>query len=173
MHAVRALLIAAAVSACGATRKDTLVADVCSDAPPALPTVTAEALDAAARAASHVVRGRVRWTGIANDEEGAQHREYVYVVVDVLEFYRGDAWSVEPRMQRSFPLLAERSVLGGLACRNGEAFFFFVDLPEPSAPPRPGGVPDPVFRAFGDRQVRVHAIVGEAERDRVAAALAR
>jgi hypothetical protein len=167
-----ALATLVAVSACPPARRDTIVADVCNDAPGPFAAPRGD-LDAAVKVASHVVLGRVRWTGQAFDEDGEKRREFAYVVVDVLEFHRGDAWSIDPRMRRAFPLLAAPALLGPLACRDGEAFFFFVKLPGPADPPRPGGVPDPVFRAFGDRSVEVVAIAPESDRARVSETLGR
>jgi hypothetical protein len=166
------LATSVALAACVPARRDTLVADVCRDAPEPLQADLA-GLEAAARAATHVVRGRVRWTGLAIDEDGETRREFGYVVVDILEFHRGDAWSVDPRMRRAFPLLGPPERLKALGCRQGEALFFFVSLPGPEDSARPGGVPDPVFRAFGDRAVALLAFAPESEQPRVAEALRR
>lgn len=166
------LATSVALGACVPARRDTLVADVCRDAPEAL-AAPSDGLEEAARKATHVVRGRVRWTGLALDEDGETRRELGYVVVDILEFHRGDAWSVDERMRRAFPLLGAPERLKPLGCRHGEALFFFVRLPGPEDPPRPGGVPDPVFRAFGDRAVELVQYAPESEQLRVAEALRR
>lgn len=159
-----------ALCACGGTRKDTLSADVCRETPAEWSElIPAAELRARAAAASHVVRGRIRWTGSVIDVEHTSQRELGYVVVDILEFHQGDAWSVDPRMRRSFPLLGNQPELRALNCRTGEAFFFFVDL---SGESWPGGTPDPVFRAFGERAVELVAIVPESAAESVRAALA-
>jgi hypothetical protein len=142
------------------------------EAPPPFVGPAAD-LRAAARSASHVIRGRVRWTGLSVDQDGERRTELRYVVVDILEFHRGDAWSVDPRMRRAFPLLADDDAIQSLACREGEAFFFFATLPGPNTPQRPGGVPDPIYRAFGDRSVELVALVPESERAQVVEALAQ
>ena len=173
---VRSALIVALLplAACVGRPKDTLVAHSCRQAPPswsqAVPS--RDELKRRASSVSHVVRGRLRWTGSAIDEEPGSQRELDYAVVDILEFHRGDAWSVSPRMRRSFPLLAESPALEALRCREGEAFFFFVDLPGRSAKEWPGGAPDPAVRAFGEDAVELVAIIPEEERERVQAALA-
>jgi hypothetical protein len=172
---LRASLVAAGclVSACAVARKDTLSADVChAPAPPWTEAPSTDRVRAAAAAATHVVLGRVRWTGIASEEELGRRRELGYAVVDVLGFYKGDAWTVDPRMQRAFPLLSEPSAHRLLACRGGEELFFFVSLPGASPRPWPGGAPDPVVRAFGENSVELALVVPETERARVLDAIA-
>jgi hypothetical protein len=173
---VRSFLLFAALvaaAACSISRKDTLSADHCREAAPpwSRPPPSTNELGAAAASVSHVVLGRVRWTGTATDEDGDRRRELGYVVVDVLGFYKGDAWAVDPRMRRAFPLLGSPNAIGPLACRSGEEFFFFVTLPGAAARPWRGGAPDPVVRAFGENSVELALVVPEAERERVLTAL--
>jgi hypothetical protein len=166
-------LCCGALTACPIARKDTLSADVCHNpAPPWTALPSAEQLRAAAASVTHVVLGRVRYTGIATEEEHGRQRQLGYVVVDILGFYKGDAWIVHPRMQRAFPLLSEPSAHGELACRQGEELFFFVRLPGREARPWPGGAPDPVLRAFGENSVELELVVPESDRERVLEALA-
>ena len=173
MHRWLPVACLALVCACGTRRRDTVVPDVCHTPSPEWDAP----IDAAAiQTARHVVRGRVRWTGSILDEDAENktgHRqELTYVIVDILEFHRGDAWTVTPRMQRAFPLLGKTTLLEKLHCREEEAFFFALDLPTPSSPPREGGVPDPVVRAFTPQEVTLHAIVPESAADALRAILA-
>jgi hypothetical protein len=167
-----AIALACALPACAGARKDTLSADVCHNPPPAWPALpSAERLRAATASATHVVHGRVRWTGTVSEAEHGRQRQLGYVIVDVLGFYKGDAWNVHPRMQRAFPLLSDARAHDQLACRTDEELFFFVRLPtEPR--PWPGGAPDPVLRAFGENSVELELVVPESDRARVLEAVA-
>ncbi|MEZ4220688.1 MAG: hypothetical protein R3B13_07135 [Polyangiaceae bacterium] len=181
-------LLVTALGACGQRRRDTVTPAVCPNIPPAFPSVSDDRLRQALAQASHVVRGRVRFTGEAHKFDGRRTIRYLYVIVDIVEFRKGEAWTLPGRYQRAFPILvleegksemdafnqrtaAETDALQ-LTCREDEAFWFVMDLPREQRRPR-YEMPDPVMRAFGPLDVRLHAILPETEGDRLLGTEAR
>ena len=123
-----------------------------------VPEPSPSALDGYVRKAKFAIRGRVRFSGevTANNPQGS--RTYRYLIIDADEFLKGDPFSVHPRYQKGFPLLEltfrtagpdeeavdideHSSWLEAIACRDDEAFVFFVDLP--TADIRGGGAARP------------------------------
>jgi hypothetical protein len=173
---------------CGARAKDTVHPAACTRDPAPLVVVDDAALTAAVRRATYLVRGRVRFTGNAVNYDGDKQLRYVYIIVDTLEYLKGDPWQVPERYRKSFPLLALESgrsesphfasepaalaTIEALSCREDEALWFALDLPSPHSRPL-HEVPDPVRRSFGPLDVGLHAVVAETERDRLVEALSR
>ena len=149
-----ALALAIALAGCGPRHPDVVEPDVCrsmGDAP--LPEGSGDA-------ARYVVRGRVRFTAAAVDFDGDKRTDYRYAVVDVLDVRRGDPWKILPHFRRSFPLLERDSAPGmvaALRCREGQAFLFYVDLPNQERATEVG-VPDPVARSFAAFAVKLYAV---------------
>ncbi len=182
------LVVCAVTLACGARAKDTVHPAACTRDPLPLPELNAAELTVAVKRASHVVRGRVRFTGSAVNYDGGKELRYVYIIVDTLEFLKGDPWQVPERYRKSFPLLVldsgksesphfapEGSVAAmaqALSCREEEALWFALDLPNAQRRPL-HEIPDPVRRSFGPLDVRLHAAVAETQRDRLVKALSR
>ncbi|MBX3130651.1 MAG: hypothetical protein KF718_28285 [Polyangiaceae bacterium] len=180
---MRALAIAL-VALCGCTppRKDSVHPVVCgAEVAADVAEPSDHDLRRAAAEAPYVVRGRVRFAGTAVARRGQQQRSYVYVIVDALDFLRGDPWQIHPRYRRSFPLLevevpsdgdgvAEPRVLGSLRCREEEVYYFFIAPPTTDSQSGPAP-PAPVQRSFGAFHVQLLSIVPERAAARVEAAV--
>ncbi len=173
---------------CAPLARDSVRPAICRHDPAALPELDEATLAEAVKAASHVVRGRIRFTGEALNQDGRSQQRYIYVIVDALEFLKGDPWQLPGRYGKSFPILAldegrsdnphfnlepgQRAVASALMCREDEALWFVVDLPDVQRRP-PHEMPDPVVRSFGPLDVRLHAVVQEVQRDQLVRALSR
>jgi hypothetical protein len=183
----RRLFLALLLAACAPRRKDTVSPDSCVRDPAQTVRDPADAeLSKYLELSKFVVRGRVRFTGttVANDPQG--YRTYRYVIVDSDEYLKGEPFAVHPRYQRSFPLLEmvfrtegpdeeeaavpdNQTSIQGLACRQEEAFLFFLELPVMGSQEAIPRVPGPVERAFGRYEPRLIAIAPESARERVLA----
>ena len=186
----RALFVLLAITSCSPRAKDSASPDTCPHDPSSqFPEIGDEEL-AKAAGVSHVVVGRVRWTGGATANEYNGYRAYRYVIVDIDEFLRGDPWSVAPKYRRSFPLLTlvstrndkdesqaprdrKSELVTALECRNEESFLFFVELPSEERLQRASArLPGPVERAFGPYDVPLHGVLPASERERLMKKLA-
>ncbi len=169
------------VWACAPKQKDSVHPVVCGVEEPApLPAMSDEALADLARRAPHVLRGRVRFSGSAVTRRGGEPTTHTYLIVDTLEFLKGDPFQVHTRYRRAFPLLAPESgseagasgkLLGSLRCQEDEAFLFFVGLPVAHTTAKVSSPPAPVQRSFGVYDVELFGILPEDQRRRVGVAL--
>ncbi len=182
------LVLGLALAGCAPPARDTVHPAICHRDPEELPRLDAAGLAAAVHRASHVLRGRVRFTGDAVNRDGRREQRYRYIIVDALEFLKGDPWQVPGRYRKSFPILVleegqsesqhfnprptDKALAAALACREGEALWFVLDLPDPQRRPL-HEMPDPVRRSFGPLDVRVHAVAQKSQRDQLLSAVSR